>query len=222
MTPIHLPPFYPIVDAGVAAQHGWTPPAVATACFDGGARLVQLRAAGASSAQTERWCEAIVASAARYRATVIVNDRADIGHTCGAGGVHVGQDDLPAGAVRDILGPAAIIGLSTHTEKQLDDAWSQPVSYVAVGPVYGTQTKATGYAPVGLSLVRAAAARRPAHPIVAIGGITLDCAPELIAAGAASVAVIGDLFRQGSPEARTRAYVDQLADCAPPLGVPLK
>ena len=213
-----LPPLYAIVDAGVASRHGWTPPDLAAACFDGGARLVQLRAPEAPTSQLEQWCDAIVARAAPYGATVIVNDRADVARACGAGGVHVGQQDLPVAAARAILGPAAVVGVSTHTGVQLDDAWRQPVSYVAVGPVYGTQTKATGYAPVGVALVRAGAARRPAHPIVAIGGVTLERTPALIAAGAAAVAVIGDLFSGGSPEARVRAYVDQL----PAPGVPLK
>ena len=210
-----LPPLYVIVDAGVCSHRGWTPPDFAAACFDGGARLVQLRAPGASTARIEHWCDAIVALAGRCGATVIVNDRADVARVCGAQGVHLGQDDLPAAAARAMLGPAATIGLSTHTEAQLDDAWRQPISYVAVGPVYGTRTKATGYAPVGATLVRTAAARRQACPVVAIGGITLDRAPELMAAGAAAVAVIGDLFEGGSPAARVRAYVNQLGDCAP-------
>ena len=210
-----LPPLYVIVDAGVCSHRGWTPPDFAAVCFDGGARLVQLRAPGAPTAQIEQWCDAMVALAVRYRAMVIVNDRADVARVCGANGVHVGQDDLPATAARAILGPAATIGLSTHTEGQLDDAWRQPISYVAVGPVYGTQTKATGYPPVGATLVRAAATRRPARPVVAIGGITLERAPELIAAGAAAVAVIGDLFEGASPATRVRAYVNQLGDSAP-------
>ncbi len=217
---MRLPRLYAIVDAGVAGSHGWTPPDLAAACFDGGARLLQLRAPRLATAQLEQWCDAIVARAAGYDAAVMVNDRADVAHACGAAGVHIGQDDLPAAAVRDIVGPAAIVGLSTHTGVQLDDAASQPVSYVAVGPVYGTPTKATGYAPVGATLVRGATLRLPAHPVVAIGGITLEHAPELIAAGADAVAVISDLFRGSSPAARVRAYVDQLGDRAPPSASP--
>lgn len=209
-----LPRLYAVVDAAVAAHHGWTPPDLAAACFDGGARLVQLRAPHVTTAQLEQWCDALVVRAARYEAAVIVNDRADVARACGAAGVHVGQDDLPPRAVRAILAPGAMVGLSTHTATQLDEAWPQPVSYVAVGPVYDTRTKATGYAPIGTPLVSAAAARRPARSVVAIGGITLDRAPELIASGAAAVAVISDLFREGSPEERVRAYVDQLGACS--------
>ena len=220
MLPVRLPPLYAIVDAELAARHGRPPPDLAAACFDGGARLVQLRAPGVASGQLEEWCDAIVARAERYEAMVIVNDRADVARACGAAGVHVGQGDLPPAATRAILKPAAIVGLSTHNATQVAEARSQPVNYLAVGPVYPTGTKATGYAPVGLALVHAAAARQPARPVVAIGGITLDRAPEVIASGAAAVAVISDLFRGDSPEQRVRAYVDQLGDCAPASDFP--
>lgn len=219
MIPVCLPRLYAIVDAEVAARHGRTPPDLAAACFDGGARLVQLRAPSVASGQLEEWCDAIVARAERYEAMVIVNDRADVARACGAAGVHVGQGDLPAAAARAILDPAAIVGLSTHTATQAAEARSQPVDYVAVGPVYPTRTKATGYAPVGIALLHAAA-RRPARPVVAIGGITLDRAPEVIASGAAAVAVVSDLFRGDSPAQRVRAYVDQLGDCAPASDFP--
>ena len=146
----------------------------------------------------------------RYGAAVIVNDRADIARASGAAGVHLGQDDLPVEAARKILGPDGLIGLSTHTVEQLGVAQALPVTYVAVGPVHATHSKDTGYGPVGLALVRAAA-RSAAVPVVAIGGITLERAPEVLAAGASAVAVIGDLLASGAPAARVRAYVDGLA-----------
>ena len=138
-----------------------------------------------------------------------MNDRADIARLSGAAGVHVGQDDLAPAQVRGILGPDAIIGLSTHTVGQLDRALREPIDYVAVGPVYGTGTKATGYEPIGVEAVRAAAARcAPRNvPLVAIGGITRDRAPEVLAAGARSVAVISDLFAGGDPAARVREFL---------------
>jgi thiamine-phosphate pyrophosphorylase len=127
--------------------------------------------------------------------------------------VHVGQDDLPAKAVRELLGEAAELGLSTHTSEQMERAVLEPVSYVAIGPIFGTTTKATGYAPIGLEMVREAAARAGARglPVVAIGGITLENAVSVLQAGAASVAVIGDLLATGDPEARTRAFVERLS-----------
>ena len=207
---IELPLLYAIVDAGRAACHGWTVPDLAAAYFDGGARLVQLRAPGAASGVLEGWCDAVVARASGYGATVIVNDRADVARVSGAAGVHLGQDDLPVGDARKIVGESGVVGLSTHSADQIRDALTSPVTYVAVGPVARTETKNTGYRPVGVELVREAAGRAGATPVVAIGGITLERAPEVLAAGAAAVAVVGDLLAGGRPTARVRAYVDGL------------
>lgn len=143
---------------------------------------------------------------------LIVNDRADVAALAGAAGVHVGQDDLPPDAVRQIVGERALVGLSTHTPAQIEDAVERPVSYIAVGPVFPTETKATGYDQVGLALVdlAARAARARGLPLVAIGGITLATAPGVIAAGASAVAVITDLMGP-DPEDRTRQYLAALA-----------
>jgi thiamine-phosphate pyrophosphorylase len=148
--------------------------------------------------------DAVVAAARPAGGRVIVNDRVDIARMCGAAGVHVGQDDLPVDDVRRLLGPDAIVGVSTHDAAQVDLALAGAASYVAVGPIYGTSTKNTGYSARGLELVRYAARR--GKPIVAIGGITLERAPELLAAGASSLAIITDLLN-GDPEARTRAFL---------------
>ena len=206
-----LPPVYAIVDAGLAARHGWTVPDLAAAYLDGGARLLQLRAPGVASGVLEGWCDAVVARASRYGAAVIVNDRADVARLCAAAGVHLGQEDLPVEDARNVVGESAVVGLSTHTEGQLREGLARRVTYVAVGPVHATGTKDTGYSPVGLAMVRKAAALAAATPVVAIGGITLERAPDVLAAGAASVAVIGDLLARGTPAARVRAYVDRLA-----------
>jgi thiamine-phosphate diphosphorylase len=125
----------------------------------------------------------------------------------GAPGVHVGQVDLPVGAVRALLGAQAIIGYSTHSVDQIEDATRQPVSYIAVGPVFPTRTKETGYEQVGVGLVADAVRRSRGLPVVAIGGITLETAPAVWAAGAASVAVISDLLTSGDPRARVAAYM---------------
>jgi thiamine-phosphate pyrophosphorylase len=156
---------------------------------------------------------AVVQLAHQHRARVIINDRADIACLVGADGVHVGQDDLPPPAVRALVGDQAEVGLSTHTRDQIERALLEPVSYVAIGPVFGTATKATGYARIGLEIVRDAAARTRAKglPVVAIGGITLENAVSVLEAGAASVAVISDLLTTGDPEARARAFVERLS-----------
>jgi thiamine-phosphate pyrophosphorylase len=202
-----------ICDADVCARSGWTVEQFAAACLDGGARLLQLRAKHAASRVFLDMSIAVVTRARSYGATVVVNDRADIAAIAGAAGAHVGQDDLDVAAVRRLLMPPAIVGLSTHTTAQIDRGLLQPVAYLAIGPVFGTSTKETGYEAVGLEYVRMAARAAAARhiPVVAIGGITLARAREAIDAGAASVAVITDMLSTGDPTSRVRAYLDALA-----------
>jgi thiamine-phosphate pyrophosphorylase len=199
-----------IVDAEVAAAAGWAPGDLARALLDGGARIVQVRGKRLGSGPLLDLCDTVVRLAAPYGARVIVNDRPDLARLSGAAGVHVGQDDLPPAEARAIVGPDAIVGCSTHTVTQIEVAQSEPVSYVAIGPVFGTRTKNTGYQAVGLELVAAAARLAAGRPVVAIGGITLDTAASVIAAGASAVAVISDLLA-GDPAARVRAYLDRLS-----------
>ena len=206
-----LPRLYAIVDTTVAAQQGWQPSALARAYLAGGARLLQVRGGDVSSAGLLALCDAIVQDGHASGATIIVNDRADIALLSGADGVHVGQDDLPIRAARRLLGKGALVGISTHTPEQIDGALLEPVSYIAVGPVFTTRTKATGETEVGLELVRRAATRAGGRPVVAIGGITLARAAAVIEAGASTVAVIADLLAGGPPDARVRAYVAALA-----------
>jgi thiamine-phosphate pyrophosphorylase len=211
-----LPPLNVILDVDVAARSGWTIPDLAEACVAGGARWLQIRAKTTSGG-------AFLDLATRAReiahaggAILIVNDRADIARLAGADGVHVGQDDLSPAAAQTIVGAGAVIGYSTHSEAQIDAAIAQPVRYIAVGPVFGTATKDTGYTSVGLGLVRYAAAAitggtsLPSPGLVAIGGITLDRAEAVIQAGATAVAVITDLLSTGDPESRVRAYLTRL------------
>lgn len=202
-----------ICDAEVCARDGWTVPDFAAACLDGGATLLQLRAKQASSRAFLADAVAVLSRASGYGSHIIINDRADIARLSGAAGVHVGQDDLAPADVRAVIGAGAIVGLSTHTVEQLRSAITEPVDYVAIGPVFGTGTKDTGYDAVGLEMVRRAAdIGTPAgRPVVAIGGITLDTAAAVIEAGAASVAVITDLLSGGDPAARVRAFLDRLS-----------
>jgi thiamine-phosphate pyrophosphorylase len=207
-----IPTLNAIVDADCAAQAGWTPIDLADAYLRGGARFLQLRAKTMSSAAMLEAASAIVTAARRAGAIVVVNDRGDIARLSGADGVHVGQDDLSPGDARKVVGDRAMLGVSTHTDDQVTRAVEAPVSYVAVGPVFGTSTKAAGYRAIGLDLVRAAANRTGARnlPLVAIGGITIETATAVIEAGATSVAVISDLLRTGDPEQRVRDYLSIL------------
>jgi thiamine-phosphate pyrophosphorylase len=204
-----IPLLNTIVDVDAAGRAGWTAIDLAKAVLNGGARFVQLRAKTMTSGALLETAAAIRELTRSCGATLIVNDRADIAALAGADGVHVGQDDLAPSALRALVGASAIVGLSTHTVEQIDHAVTEPVTYIAVGPVFGTTTKDTGYGRIGLEMVRAAAARTSARglPLVAIGGITLQTARSVIDAGAASVAVIGDLLIAGDPERRTREYL---------------
>ena len=189
---------------------GWTPIDLARAFLDGGATLIQLRAKQLSSAVFLDLTDAAVRLAHPYHADIIVNDRADIALMSAAAGVHVGQDDLPPSAARRLLGEGALVGLSTHSIAQVERALREPISYVAVGPVFGTRSKDTGYSAVGLELVKSAAQLTGPLPIVAIGGITLENAGSVIEAGATSVAVISDLLVGNDPRGRTQAFLQRL------------
>jgi thiamine-phosphate pyrophosphorylase len=204
---LKLPSLYAILDTAACVSRGFEPLDVAAAFLAGGATLLQLRDKQASSAARLQLADDVARLCRAAGAQLVVNDFVDIAMMSQASGVHVGQDDLPVAAVRDLLGPEAIVGLSTHDEPQIEAAATTTASYVAVGPIFGTKTKDTGYSARGLDLVRAAAAT--GKPIVAIGGITLDHAPDVLGAGAASVAVISDLLT-GDPEARVRAYLRRL------------
>ncbi len=204
-------PLIAIVDVDVATRAAWPPLDLARAYMDGGARLLQVRAKQVASAPFLELCEAVVASARPYDASVIINDRVDVARLSGAAGVHLGQEDLPATAARQQLGAQSIVGLSTHTVEQIEDARREPISYVAVGPIFGTATKDTGYDAVGLELVKQAVARVGAGlPVVAIGGITLERVRLVTDAGATSVAVISDLLTGGSPMKRVQQYLRAL------------
>ena len=208
--PGSLPRLQAIVDVDVATAAGWSAVDLARAYLEGGARFLQLRAKALPSSRFLEICDAVVALSRQAGAFVIVNDRVDVATLSGASGVHVGQDDLPVTETRALLGDNAIIGFSTHSVAQVQAALSQPSSYIAVGPVFGTRTKDTGYEAVGLRLVTEAARLCGDRPVVAIGGVTLDNAPSVIEAGASCVAVIGDLLAGGRPEDRVRSYCQAL------------
>ena len=201
-----------ILDVDAAYRAGLEPLDLANAFCDGGATFLQIRAKTASSSEFLDVARVVVRIAHASGATVMVNDRADIARLAEADGVHVGQDDLSPADVRSIIGADAVVGLSTHTQAQLDVAIGEPITYVAIGPVFETRSKATGYDAVGLGAVRAAAAiaRAAGLALVAIGGITLENAPSVIEAGAQSVAVIGDLLTSGDPAGRTRQFLRRL------------
>jgi len=200
-----------IVDVDAAARMQWPAVDLARAFLDGGATWIQIRAKQLPSGEFLELAESCVTLAQAYRAVVIVNDRVDIARLAGASGVHVGQDDLSPTEARRLLGSDAIVGYSTHSLAQVEGALQEPISYLAVGPVFGTTSKDTGYDAVGLDFVAAAFRLAAPMPVVGIGGITLEKARSVIEAGATSVAIISDLLISGDPIGRTRACLQTLA-----------
>jgi thiamine-phosphate pyrophosphorylase len=195
---------YTILDVTLCRGRALDPLAVLDAFLAGGARLFQLRDKSESSRDRLALADAAVTRIHAAGGRLVVNDRADIARLAGADGVHVGQDDLSVQDARAIVGPDALVGISTHDATQIQAALETSASYVAVGPIFSTDTKDTGYTARGLELVRRAAAGD--KPVVAIGGITLERAPDVLAAGAASVAVISDLLREGDPAEAVRRF----------------
>jgi thiamine-phosphate pyrophosphorylase len=207
-----LPRLYPILDLDLVRARGLPPLDVLDAWLDAGVRLVQLRAKTGPAGRLLAVADAMVRRCRTAGARLIVNDRADVAAMAGAGGVHLGQEDLAPAAVRAFMDPAAWVGLSTHTDAQVDAGCREPVTYLAIGPVFSTATKDRPDPCVSLEGVERAAglAHRAGLPIVAIGGITLATTPSVLRAGADAVAVIADLFT-GDPADRAREYLQALA-----------
>ena len=202
---------YPIADTETLARRGFDPVAFVQALLDGGARLLQFRHKEAYTREAFRQLERVSEMCRSAGAQLVVNDRADFAAICGAG-LHVGQDDLPPALARRVMGNR-MLGLSTHNEEQMSAAANEPVDYVALGPIFQTRSKGNAAPSVGVQNLKS---WRPlvAQPLVAIGGITLENAPETLAAGADCVAVIADLLSDdgdlGKVKARMKSWIQQV------------
>ncbi|QHW32460.1 thiamine phosphate synthase [Paenibacillus rhizovicinus] len=170
----------------------------------GGADIVQLRKKDASKEELLADARALRALTARYGVPLIINDHIDIALAVGADGAHFGQDDLPLAEARRILGPDAIIGISTHSLEQALAAERGGADYIGVGPVYPTGTK-PGRTAVTTSYVREAAAQ-VSIPWVAIGGITLGNVDEVLAAGATRICAVSAIVGSEDPAKTCRAF----------------
>jgi len=175
---------------------------IAEALLAAGVRLIQLRDKHASSGELYASAMSIGDLIQKAGGTFILNDRADVARAVDADGVHLGQDDLPVAAARQILTPGKLIGYSTHVLEQATAADSSSADYVAFGPIFPTASKVNPDAVVGLEGLREAR-KATRKPLVAIGGITLENARAAIDAGADSVAIISALV--GAPDIRKRA-----------------
>jgi thiamine-phosphate pyrophosphorylase len=195
-----LPAFYPIIDADLV-------PAVAAAeaLLQAGARMLQFRKKSFFSRKEFEEATRIAELCKSAGALFVVNDRADIAKLLGSA-LHLGQEDLAPADARRILPAPSIIGFSTHNEQQLEAGDAEPVDYLAIGPIFSTGSKLNPDPVVGLDRLRALRSLT-SKPLVAIGGITRELAPQVFAAGADSVAVIGDLYSGDSLRTRAEQWI---------------
>ena len=177
------------------------------AVLEAGVDAVQIREKDAEAGDVIRRGEVFREVAERHGALFIVNDRPDVALALDADGVHLGQNDLPVEVARGILGPDAIIGLSTHSRDQLDAAPTE-ADYVCVGPIWETPTKA-GRPAVGVDLVRYAA-EQERRPWFAIGGINTDNLPQVVAAGARRIVVVRAVTKAPDPRSAVRALLESV------------
>lgn len=191
----------------------------AEAALAGGVDIIQLRDKGSTGEQRFGPLEArdeltalevLGDGARRHGALLAVNDRADIAYAAGADVLHLGQDDLPLPAARDILGARPLVGRSTHDSAQVAAAVAEPVDYFCVGPCWPTPTKPGRQAP-GLDLVRSAAEIGTEKPWFAIGGIDAERLEQVLTAGARRVVVVRAITAADDPRAAAHRFSSALA-----------
>lgn len=177
-------------------------PDLIRAAVAGGVDILQLREKKLADDELTAVASAAAALCSRLGVLLIVNDRPAVAAESGADGIHVGQDDLPVEDVREIVGPAMLVGLSTHSPAEIDAVDPGVVDYIGVGPVHETPTK-PGRPAVGLELVRYAAANATV-PFFAIGGLDAGNVGEVLGAGARRVCVLRAITGAAEPEAAAR------------------
>lgn len=184
--------FYPIVP-----DIGWMRRLVPL-----GVQTIQLRLKDATEAEVRRQILESLEICIRHGCQLIVNDYWREAIAAGADYIHLGQEDLAAADIPTIKAAGVKLGISTHNEEELAIALAAEPDYVALGPIYETRLKAMPFGPQGIDRVRQWKQRIGAMPLCAIGGITPERAPGVMAAGADTVAVITDFFTHADPEAR--------------------
>ena len=200
-------PLYAILDT--AAGPAFPAETAVQALLRAGVRVIQYRHKEPFRRAHFQECVALARKIHEAGGVFVVNDRADVADLSGAAGVHLGQEDLPPEKARRFLGEDRLIGYSTHTLDQARLAAAAPVDYIAIGPVFPTQTKKNPDPVVGLALVSEVRLLTN-KPLVAIGGITMENAPSVLAAGADAVAVIRDLLAGPDLEERARQFLKEL------------
>jgi thiamine-phosphate pyrophosphorylase len=210
---IVLPKVYPILDSSVIPGNGREAflERLGRTLAEAGVTLLEYRNKPGTDAEV--LADALVLRVAMPAGQVrlVMDDRVDVALAAGFDGVHVDAGDLPVQDARRLLGMERIVGTSAGDEAQLIAALATPVDYVAFGPVFPTTTKHTLAVPIGIEGVRRlrAAAGREAL-LVAAAGITIETAPEILAAGASTVAVAAAIFRSADPAVEFQRWVDAL------------
>ncbi|MGE8940894.1 thiamine phosphate synthase [Leptospira interrogans] len=176
-----------------------------------GVRMVQLRLKDASTDEVKRQIAGSLDVCRRHGCQLIVNDYWREAIDLGADYIHLGQEDLAEADMPSIKARGIRVGISTHSHEELDIALAAKPDYVALGPIWETKLKAMKWSPQGLERVRDWKSRIGDLPLVAIGGITPERAPDVIAAGADSAAVITDFFTHPDPVARVRVWLEWAA-----------
>lgn len=196
-----------------AAQfsNGRSNPEVVRLILEAGVKIIQYREKDFSMLQKYRECLAIRELTARHKACFIVNDDVHLALAVQADGVHVGQDDLPAQKVRELIGDKMLLGLSTHTPQQADAAAKMDyIDYIGVGPLYGTAIKKEPMAPVGLGYLDYVVSRHR-MPFVAIGGIKEHNIADVIRHGVKCVCLVSDIVGAADIGAKIHAIRAQIA-----------
>lgn len=202
-----IPRLYPILDTATLVRCGLSLPCAAAAVLEGGAGILQIRHKGHWGREIFEAAREVARMCREAGVDLLINDRADFAMLLGAG-LHVGQDDLAPRECRKLLGREAIIGFSSHDAAQLAAAGGEPVDYAAIGPIFATASKSNPDPLVGVQELRSLRSLVDL-PLVAIGGITLENAAEVIGAGADAVAVIAGLLPEPATAKSLRERVEE-------------
>ena len=190
-------------------QSRFTHAELAELAIEGGADTVQFRQKQGTTRELVAMAQSMQAVCAKHNVPLIVNDRADIALAVGATGAHFGQDDMPVSIGRRILSAEAILGASARTEDKILEAISDGADYIGFGPIYGTSSKPDAEMAKGLERL-SRMCDIAACPVIAIGGIDIQTAGEVIRAGAHGVAVISAVCAHPEPQIATQALVNEI------------
>lgn len=183
--------------------------AVVEEALAGGVRCVQLREKDLTARSLLELARAMRRLTDRFGARLLVNDRVDIALAAVADGVHLGEESMPAAVARELLGPGRLIGVSCHNREGAAAATAQGADFITFGPVYHTPSKAAYGAPAGIGPLTAVS-RETAVPVFALGGIKEGNIPEVLAAGAAGVALISAIIAAPAPREQARTILSLL------------